>query len=114
MRDVVEIVCRIEVQKALVCHDFFIGIASFLLHCWLHILMKLFLMTGWQAAQCQLLVDPLSRGHSAVVNYYTTPHLKYNGQRMELLYENKCDRDFNHYMDVSLLRPQACSLPVKW
>jgi len=54
---------------------------------------------GWQAAQCQLLVDPLSRGHSAVVNYYTTPHLKYNGQRMELLYENKCDRDFNHYMD---------------
>ena len=59
--------------------------------------------SGWQAAQCQLFVDPLSRGHRAFVYTHEEPFLEYNGQRMDYaegLYD-QCVRDLAFYDDES-------------
>ena len=60
---------------------------------------------GWQAAQCQLFVDPLSRGHRAFVYTHEEPFLEYNGQRMDFAegFYDQCVRDFDFYADVSLI-----------
>ena len=59
--------------------------------------------SGWQAAQCQLFVDPLSRGHRAFVYTHEEPFLEYNGQRMDFAegFYDQCVRDFDFYADVS-------------
>ena len=61
--------------------------------------------SGWQAAQCQLFVDPLSRGHRAFVYTHEEPFLEYNGQRMDFAegFWDQCVRDFDFYADVSFI-----------
>lgn len=56
----------------------------------------------WPETQCDLLVDPLSRGHKATFTYYGQPYLQYDGQKM-MFDEESGDwcPSFEYYSGVS-------------